>query len=131
VETVIAASRACVTILSKKFLWLASSHFAMNVAQKYGCRIVLVHDQSTCEFPGPDQQPKDIQEVFHDKAVTYMKQYVRTCTRQVLRKSYKFPGMTKTFDLCILYEPGDKERLLALPELKKLDIFTIEYPQVA
>ena len=49
-------------------------------------KIVLVHDQATCSFPGPHEQPQYLSEVFHDKAITFMSQYTSHCSRQILKK---------------------------------------------
>ena len=51
-------------------------------------KIVLVHDQATCFFPGENEQPDDLKQasVFHDKAITFMSQYTSHCTRQILKK---------------------------------------------
>ncbi len=82
------SSRVVILILSKDVLKVESAVFASEVAIFYSIRIILIHYQTSCFFPGLAEQPKSLSSagVFHDKAVTYIQQYVKACVRQVLKK---------------------------------------------
>jgi len=103
IEECVASARTLVVILSKDFLNLASAGYGMAVAVENGVRIVLVHDPATCYFPGESEQPQFLKDadVFHDKAITYMKQYKDVCARELLKKVSKTPH--KSYDVTIIY----------------------------
>ena len=57
----------------------------MKAALYYKRKIVLVHDQASCMFPGVSEQPQFMQDakLFDDKAITLVHQFVRTTLEQV------------------------------------------------
>lgn len=78
-------------ILSKDVLSYASVRFAFKAALVYGVRVVLLHDQESCAFPGISEIPPFLQstEIFHDKAITYHKQYLQACIDDLNKKLAK------------------------------------------
>lgn len=86
---------------------LEDPHFvyALDCARFYNIRIMLLHDQASCFFPGEHQQPESLLKygVFKDKAVTFMKQYVDTCVDQIFRKYQRFIDSKKQHDFLVLF----------------------------
>jgi hypothetical protein len=91
-------------VLSKDSLKDPKFVYALDCALHYKVRIMLLHDQASCYFPGENEQPETLLKggVFKDKAVTFMKQYVDTCVDQILRKYQRFLDSKKEYDFLVL-----------------------------
>src|SRR5690349_5258178 len=78
-------------ILTEECLHNRGLLFTCQAALQYSCRIILVHDQESCTFPSVQEQPDFLQKasVFHDKAVTFMADFVHACCEQILKKIEK------------------------------------------
>lgn len=55
------SSCAIVVLLTKHALFHATLTFAIEAAIKYSVPVILVHDQQSCLFPSPAEQPESLQ----------------------------------------------------------------------
>jgi len=102
-----------VAVLSKDFLKQKSSVYVMECALKHKKRIVLVHDQATCFFPGEAEQPQSLKDahVFHDKAITYMKEYTDFVVKQVLKKALRASLTHPTMAEIVLFHHESQQEI--------------------
>src|SRR5689334_16470302 len=67
-------------LLTVDVLKIPSVEGIITKSLSLGRRVVAIHDQENCLFPGPSETPQSIADVFYDKAITYMRQVMMLCT---------------------------------------------------
>lgn len=75
IETKIASSTALVVLLTANAFKQPQLEFSMLCAKRYFpviSQVILVHDATSCPFPGYDEQPPSVMEFFSEKAITYL-----------------------------------------------------------